>query len=103
MDKKRWEEFSLAQQIGHVGSELLRAKHSEEKDDLPNRSRSLERALELVDFILADRRWTLRLKELTRLREVLAVWYCGRKDYAIRSDELVKYCTQLALVSKINA
>ncbi|MFH1858244.1 MAG: hypothetical protein ABH845_05005 [Candidatus Omnitrophota bacterium] len=88
--------LTLAQQIGHVGSELTRAHHWEAKQDPLSRDRALLRALELLDATLEDRRWRKRLKELARLREVLCGLFCRDYRYDISLEPLLDYCNPFA-------
>lgn len=68
----RWFSFSLANQLGNVGSEYERALTSKTRGDHARFEKAFERLLELLDLTIADPRWkNHRLKELTRLREVI--------------------------------
>ena len=97
IDKQRWAQLPWAQQLGHVGSELSRARHWEMKGDLMSREKALIRAFELLDLTLDDKRWRSRLKELARLREAVSDWFCGEKNYNIPSKALEDYCTRFVL------
>ncbi|MBI2607811.1 MAG: hypothetical protein HYW51_03215 [Candidatus Doudnabacteria bacterium] len=60
--------MSLIQQLANIGAEYNRfisAKNSEMKQQ------AQARLLELLDLTIADPRFRLRLKELTRLREIV--------------------------------
>lgn len=65
----RWRGFSLLQQIGHVTSEVTRARIWGQRGDESSRRQALCRALELIDLSLAQRRGSLR--EWARLRELI--------------------------------
>jgi hypothetical protein len=68
----RWLTFSLATQLGNVGSEYERALQWKQSHDYERFESAFGRMLELLDLTIADARWrNHRLKELTRLREVL--------------------------------
>lgn len=97
---QRWYQLSLAQQLGHVGSELSRARHWESKCDFQSRDHALVRALDLFDLTLNDRRWNGRFRELARFREVVGDWFCGRKAYDVPAETLIDYCVQLSLRPK---
>ena len=97
MDIQKWSRFSLAQQLGNVGSELARARYWEEKNDFKSRNNALERALELIDLTLEDKRWQMRLKEIARLRELVSDWLLGQKTYEVIPSALEDYCTTFAL------
>lgn len=94
---QRWYQLSLAQQMGHVGSELGRARHWESKGDRQSRDHALVRALDLLDLTLNDRRWSGRFRELARFREVVSDWFCGRKAYDVPAETLEGYCARLSL------
>ncbi len=68
----RWFTLSLASQLGNVGSEYERALSWKERGDRGRFEHASSRLLELLDLTIADPRWkNHRLKELTRLREVI--------------------------------
>lgn len=68
----RWFTFSLAAQLGNVGSEYERALRWKQQGDKDRFEHAFARLLELLDLTIADSRWkNHRLKELTRLREVI--------------------------------
>jgi hypothetical protein len=68
----RWFTLSLAEQLGNVGSEYERALLSKKRRDKVRFDHAFARLLELIDLTIADPRWkNHRLKELTRLREVV--------------------------------
>jgi hypothetical protein len=68
----RWFTFSLATQLGNVGSEYERALSWKERGDKDRLEHAFARLLELLDLTISDPRWkNHRLKELTRLREVI--------------------------------
>ena len=76
----RWFGFPLVEQLAHVGSEIERAMRWRAKGNAEYARRAIERALELLDLTIADVRHRSRLRELTRLREVLAddFWFDNR-------------------------
>ena len=80
---EKWSKLSLTQQLGHVASEIARARYWQEKNEAPNRDKSLERALELIDLTIADIRWKGRLKEIARLREVVCDWLSQKNYYQV--------------------
>ena len=70
----RWLEFSFFEQMANIGSEVERAIKWREKNAEYGRLAS-DRALELLDLTIADPKNLKRLKELFRLREVLADYF----------------------------
>ncbi len=68
----RWFNLSLANQLGNVGSEYERALNWKGRGDKDRFEQAFARLLELLDLTIVDPRWkNHRLKELTRLREVI--------------------------------
>lgn len=90
--EKRWGNFSIWRQLLAVGSEVGRARSSEEFGDTDGKHRALERALELLDFTIADPRWhNHRLAELLRARELVAGLYSDSDDYNSGLADLENY------------
>jgi len=100
MNKERWHRFSLAQQLGNIGSEITRARIAQEKGQEQSRQEALLRAIDLVNASLQDSRWTSRRRELARFQEVLGDWYAGTNVYSVDIDYLEEYCLQLTLVGQ---
>lgn len=96
----RWSKFSLFEQMGHIGSEVARARIWQEREDGISCNRCLDRAFELIDLTIADHRWQKRLKEICRFREVLADQYTQAKVYRVSLNELEHYCMDFALASR---
>jgi hypothetical protein len=68
----RWRTFTLAEQLGNVGSDYERALRWKTTGDTVRFEHAFARTLELLDLTIADPRWrNHRLRELTRLREVI--------------------------------
>jgi len=98
----RWQQLSLAEQLGHVGSEISRAvKWTTRNPDLARGA--LERALELIDFMLDDprhRQSPPRLREIARVREVVVDFFDGPNQYQSTADDLQRYFDAYALASR---
>lgn len=95
----RWSGFSLAEQLGHVGSEVSRAARWEEREAAA-RDLAMERALELFDLVLADARWRGRLRELARAREVLCSAWVDPGAYATTLKDMDRYFFFFALLAR---
>ncbi|OGX08398.1 MAG: hypothetical protein A2Z88_02190 [Omnitrophica WOR_2 bacterium GWA2_47_8] len=98
IDPSRWLNLSFAQQMGNIGSEIARARHWEKQNDAVSRDKALERALELLDLSLASTKTMPQLKEVARLREVVAAWYARQKDYDIDKTALEDYCINFSFL-----
>jgi len=95
-----WHDYSLAEQLGNIGSEVGRATNWQKKGSLIDASKAVERALELLDFTLDDKRWRKRLKEIARLREVLADTFYGNNSYKTTLEDLNKYFYHFAFYAR---
>ena len=102
ISQERWSKFSLFEQMGHIGSEITRARVWQEAKDNASCHRCIERAFDLIDLTMADKRWYRRLKEICRFREVLADQYGKTCFYQVSLNDLEAYCMDFALASKRN-
>jgi len=89
---ERWSKFSFAEQIGHVGSEISRARHWNEKNEPFSRENALIRSIELIDLTITAQSGKRSLKEIVRLREVICDWLFEKKEYDVSLSSLQKYC-----------
>ena len=98
----RWWTLTLAEQLGNVGSEVSRAARWTGRD--PERARgAFYRALELLDFTLADprlRRSPRRLREIARAREVVADFFAGPNRYGSTAASLQRYFDAYAIAAR---
>jgi len=98
-----WFELTLAEQLGNVGSEVGRAVKWHNKNNFKNRNYALDRAFELLDLTILDERWRgVKLKELCRVRELLADTFYGDREYHDTPENLEKYFYQFALAARIS-
>lgn len=82
-----WFELRLTEQMANIGSEIERTISWRNKNNLAYSRKALERALELLDLTIADAKNKSRLKELTRLREVLVDYFYFANQFS-SSDQL---------------
>lgn len=78
MELNRWEKFNKHEQLLMIGSEFMRAKTWQRKDQEKFLS-ALERALELIDLTLSDPKWKNNLQMLLGLREEVAKFYTSKR------------------------
>ena len=97
--QERWQKFSLAEQFGNIGSETSHALQWRGKDDALYRG-AFQRAFELIDNTLMDARWRGRLKEIARLREMLADAMFGGFVYGSRLEDIDRYLFQFAYAAR---
>jgi hypothetical protein len=95
----RWYSLSLSEQLGNVGSEISRATRREGKKDQLY-EQAVSRAFDLMDLTLEDPRWRHRLKELVRVREMMADAIFGGHLYGSRLCDLDRYFFYFALAAR---
>lgn len=95
----RWQKLSLAEQLGNIGSEVLRASRQQNKDEKMFRG-AVERALELFDLTLDDPRWKGRHWEIARAREVFCDAVYGGKLYKSSLQDLTRYFDIFAFAAR---
>ena len=96
----RWFQFSLAEQLGNTGSEVNRAILHFEKNNRDAGMNAFYRALELLDLTIADPRWIKRLKEFSRMREILCDRFVGDNIYNTTFDFLKKYFYEFGYLAR---
>jgi hypothetical protein len=98
----RWQELSLVEQLGNVGSEISRAIRWTGAHEARSRA-AFERALELLDLTLDDprhRRSLPRLREIARAREVVVDFFAGGNRYGSTAASLQRYFDGFALAAR---
>ncbi len=96
VSKERWFTLTLAEQLGHIGSEVGRAAKWQGKDT-GSFWGAVTRALELFDLTQADERWKRRRRELDRARESFADAVLGGSLYQSTLSDLERYFMPFAL------
>lgn len=77
----RWQKLSFFEQMANVGSEVERTISWKKKDNQKYSDLAFDRGLELLDLTIADMKNKSRLKEIVRLREVLADYFAFDNIY----------------------
>lgn len=95
----KWQNLSLVEQLGNIGSEVSRASRWQNKDKKLFWG-AVERALELFDLTLGDNRWKGRRLEIARAREVFCDAVSDRKEYGSSLEDLDRYFLQFALAAR---
>ncbi len=77
----RWFELSFFEQMANIGSEVERAIKWKNKNNAEYSRLAFKRALELLELTAADKKNKKRLKEIMRVREVLADYFAFKNEY----------------------
>lgn len=81
LTSEKWQKLSFFEQMANIGAEMGRSINWKEKD--ANKSTSaFERGLELLDLTIEDTKNKSKLKELCRLREMIADYFYFENIYS---------------------
>lgn len=98
----KWQELTLIEQLANIGAEVGRALSWKTKGDTKKSQNAMERGLELLDLTINDSRWRHRLKEITRIREIICDYFYGDNEYQSTIESLDKYFLQFAIAARNN-
>jgi len=97
----RWAALTLTEQLGNAGAEVGRALRAQASGDARRLEPALDRALELLDLTITDRRWTgPQRREVARAREVVCDFFFGANAYASTAASLEAYFMAFALAAR---
>lgn len=86
LESGRWFEFTLMEQLANVGADVDRAISWRNKGDKAYSEHAVERALELLDFTIADPKNKRRLKELLYVRSFVADYFFGINEFGFTDE-----------------
>lgn len=98
----RWKELSFLEQMANIGSEVERALNWRSKNNPPYSQKAFERALELLDLTLDAGGSFARLKEVARVRELLADFFLGSNEYRSTEACWKKYFFYFGIAARKN-
>lgn len=99
--KGRWFELSLIEQLANVGSEVERTINWKNKGNEQYSELAFERALELLSLTIDDPKNKFRLKEPTRLYELLVDYFAGDNSYGTSDEFLHKYFLAFVYAARV--
>ncbi len=97
----KWFKLSLVEQLANVGSDIERTITWKKKGNARYSQQAFERALELLDLIVADPKNKGRLKEILRVREVLVDYFMFGNEYASTDESWQKYFFHFGYVAAL--
>ena len=86
-----WEKLNFFEQMANIGSEVERAIIWRNKNNDLYSQKAIERAFELLNLTIASHQTQKKLKELTRLREMLVDYFFGQNQYSSTDQLWQKY------------
>jgi hypothetical protein len=96
----RWYQLSLVEQLANTGSEVERALNWKQRGNAEYSMRAIARALELLDLTIADPRHRGRLRELTRVREVLVDYFYADNGFGSSPARWRTYFNAFAVAAR---
>lgn len=97
-----WNNLSFIEQMANIGSEVERTISWKKKGNSKYSKHALERAFELLYLTIDDKKNKERLKELTRLREVLIDYFYCNNQFSSTSELWKKYFYAFAYAARLN-
>lgn len=91
-----WASMPFIEQMANIGSEFERALNWRRKNNEDYAQKAFDRSLELISLTIENIAFDARLKEITRLREILIDFFLGANEYASSENALRKYFMQFA-------
>lgn len=91
LEKGRWFELSLIEQLANIGSEVIRTINWKNKGNQKYSEMAFERALELIYLTVVDVKNRHHLREITRTRECLIDYFTGSNIYNSNDEIWQKY------------
>ena len=97
----KWKKLSFVAQMANIGSEVERAIKWKNKKNKEYSKMAFERALELLDLTVADEKNKKRLKEIMRVREVLADYFVFQNEYQSTDKSWQNYFYSFNLAARL--
>ena len=100
INEEKWHGYSLNEQLGNILSEVARAHNRQKVSDLEGKKKALERALELIDLTLIDKKHTCSLKEIKILRDMVVDKYVDGNNFNVTFEEIEDYLLPFAILAR---
>jgi len=103
LSKGHWGELAFVEQMANIGSEVIRAINWKKKGRQEYSNLAFERALELLDLTLTLDIRPSCLKELARLREILADYFVFDNIYNSTDEKWQEYFLAFNYAARLNS
>ena len=101
LDPERWYRFSLMEQLGNVGSDVIRAINWRKKGVEEDAMLAFERSLELFDLTSTDPKNRGRLKEVRRAREAWVDYFMYGNEYCTSDKFWIDYFNDFGYLAAV--
>jgi hypothetical protein len=99
----RWQELSFFEQMANIGSEVERSMKWKDRNKEKYFEKSFERAIELFDLTIEDKRNLKRLKEIIRAKELFIDFIKGDNIFRSKAKDWQKYFYAFNFAARISA
>ncbi len=96
----RWNDLTLMEQLGNIGSEVERTLRWKEKGNQHYATRAMDRTLELFALTLACPGNKSRLREIARARELFLDYLLGGNEFQSTGESLRRYFLPFAIATR---
>lgn len=96
----RWNELSLMEQLGNVGSEVSRTLQAKRTGNAARSMSAFERSLELFDLTLACPLNSARCREVARAREFWVDYILGSNQYGFTDQAWEEYFLRFGIAAR---
>ncbi len=99
----RWGKIPFLEQMANIGSEVERSLNWQEKNNMDYAGQAAVRAIELLDLTLDNIKGFPRLKEIARIREIVADYFFGGNLFHSAGTQLRKYFQHFTYAARRNS
>lgn len=103
LNENDWFKLTLVTQMANIGSEAIRAVNWKNKGNNEYSDLALYRALELLNLTKSDKKNALRLKEVTRIYELLVDFFKGKNIYNTTPKFITNYFIQFTYLNAMQS
>lgn len=101
--RKNWKNYSIAYQMGNIGSEVSRSLKWTEKGNEKRANSAIDRALELFDFTIeANVKNHARLTEILKAREEFCDYFFGGNTWKTNPSQMQKYYDGFVMMMQLS-
>ena len=100
--RQNWQNYSIAYQMGNIGSEVSRSFKWSEKGNEKRANSAIDRALELFDFTIESNvKNHARLTEILKAREEFCDYFFGGNTWHTDPAKMQKYYDGFAMMMRL--
>ncbi len=101
LESWRWFELSIYEQLANIWAEVWRSLNNIENWKEKEFTGSINRAYELLDMAMADKKWknTPKLKEICMIRELISDYFFWYNEYKSDKKFFERYFFEFSVIA----